>query len=82
MVRGCSKLGVVSGVLAFVLCLTAGLWILVNVGLEVHKEEAVWTGIGLYFVGKGTHSEWRRLFLGLLPIDDGGFTGRSHCSIA
>jgi hypothetical protein len=40
----------VAAVLAFLLCLVGGLWILFHVGPS--KDDAVWTGIGLYFVGK------------------------------
>jgi hypothetical protein len=32
-------------------CLVGGLWILSQVGFRT-KDDAVWTGIGLYFVGK------------------------------
>jgi len=37
--------------LAFVLCLAGGLWILSKVGFR-SDDNAVWTGIGLYFIGK------------------------------
>ena len=39
----------ISAVLAFLLCLSGGLWILFHVK---DKDDAVWMGIGLYFVGK------------------------------
>ena len=39
----------VSAVLAFLLCLVGGLWILFHAN---GKDDAVWMGIGLYFVGK------------------------------
>jgi len=45
------KIGVVSSVIAFAACLVGGLWILFNVGIS-NKEDAVWTGLGLYFIGK------------------------------
>ena len=39
----------ISAVIAFLLCLIGGLWILFHVKA---KDDAVWVGIGLYFVGK------------------------------
>ena len=42
--------GVAAGA-ASLLCLAAGLWILICVGFQT-KSDAVWTGLGLYFVGK------------------------------
>ena len=39
----------VSAVLAFLLCLTGGLWILFNVD---PKSDILWVGVGLYFIGK------------------------------
>lgn len=47
MVKACT----VSAFLAFVFCLGAGLWILAKTGLD-HGNDAVSTGIGLYFIGK------------------------------
>jgi len=41
----------VAAILASLFCLVAGLWILCQVGFKF-KDDAVWTGIGLYFVGK------------------------------
>lgn len=41
----------VAAVASFLVCLAAGLWILICVGFQT-KSDAVWTGIGLYFVGK------------------------------
>jgi hypothetical protein len=41
----------VAAVLAFLFCLFGGLWILFNVGFK-SKDDAVWTGLGLYFIGK------------------------------
>ena len=38
--------------LAFIICLSGGLWILTSVGFNLGDEDAVWTGLGLYFVGK------------------------------
>ena len=42
----------VAAVFAFLLCLIGGLWILFNVGFKAKGDDAVWTGLGLYFVGK------------------------------
>jgi hypothetical protein len=39
----------VSAVVAFLLCLIGGLWILLHAKSD---SGAVWVGIGLYFVGK------------------------------
>ncbi|MHC4068768.1 MAG: hypothetical protein ACYS18_09435 [Planctomycetota bacterium] len=44
MGKGLKKLGVVSAILAFVICLIGGLWILSGTDFE--------TGVGIYFVGK------------------------------
>ncbi|MDP2990432.1 MAG: hypothetical protein Q8O57_07700 [Kiritimatiellota bacterium] len=46
-----SRMGVAGALLAFVFCLGGGLWILSKTGLA-HGNDAVSTGIGLYFVGK------------------------------
>ena len=45
------RMGVICALLAFVFCLGGGLWILSKTGLD-HGNEAVSTGIGLYFIGK------------------------------
>lgn len=45
------KLIVVCALLAFVFCLGGGLWILSKTGLNFGND-AVSTGIGLYFIGK------------------------------
>lgn len=37
--------------LAFGFCFVGGLWILTKTGLD-RDDDAVWTGLGLYFVGK------------------------------
>ena len=39
----------ISAVFAFLLCLIGGLWILFHIK---DKDDTVWMGIGLYFVGK------------------------------
>ena len=44
------QLGKASALISFVLCLVAGLWILVLDGFD--PDEPLATGIGLYFVGK------------------------------
>lgn len=41
----------IAAVLAFGFCLAGGLWILTKTGLD-RDDDAVWTGLGLYFVGK------------------------------
>lgn len=43
--------GILSGLVAFVLCAAAGLWILTKVGFD-HGDDVMSTGIGLYFIGK------------------------------
>jgi hypothetical protein len=45
------KLACVAGVLASVFCLIAGLWILKSVDF-FKKDDAIWVGMGLYFIGK------------------------------
>ena len=42
----------VAAVVAFLFCLIGGLWILCHVGFKSSDDNAVWTGLGLYFVGK------------------------------
>ena len=42
---------IIAGTLAFVFCMGGGLWILTKVGLN-HNDDAVSTGLGLYFIGK------------------------------
>ncbi len=44
-------LGFLSALVSFALCLGAGAWILSKVGLDT-GDQALTTGIGLYFVGK------------------------------
>ncbi|OLE67386.1 MAG: hypothetical protein AUG09_02705 [Acidobacteria bacterium 13_1_20CM_2_68_7] len=43
--------GTVSGALAFLLCFLGGAWILTHVDLK-SKDDAIWVGMGLYFIGK------------------------------
>jgi hypothetical protein len=47
MIKACE----VAAVLAFVFCFSAGLWILTKTRLA-HGNDALTTGIGLYFIGK------------------------------
>ena len=42
----------VAAVVAFLFCLIGGLWILCHSGFKSDGDSAVWTGLGLYFVGK------------------------------
>jgi len=42
----------ISAVLSSLLCLTGGGWILYHAGFG-SDDDVVWTGIGLYFLGKG-----------------------------
>jgi len=51
MSKGLRAVGVIGGIASFALCLTAGIWMLVNAGFQ-GGEEAVWTALGLYFTGK------------------------------
>ena len=39
----------IAAILAFVFCLAGGAWILTH---AKDKDDAVWIGLGLYFVGK------------------------------
>lgn len=41
----------IAALLAFGFCFVGGLWILTKTGLD-RDDDAVWTGLGLYFVGK------------------------------
>ena len=42
--------GIISSVLAFILCIAGGIWILYYAGFD--PEDPLGTGIGLYFIGK------------------------------
>jgi len=46
-----NKIAMIAGGIAFVFCLAGGAWILTHVDVT-DKEDALWTGIGLYFIGK------------------------------
>ena len=43
-------IGAIAGMMAFLLCLAAGVWILINTRFDPSEPLAV--GIGLYFIGK------------------------------
>lgn len=45
-----TRIGAVAGILTFLFCLAAGVWILINTQFD--PEEPLAVGIGLYFVGK------------------------------
>ena len=45
-------LGRVAAALAFLFCAAGGIWILKTVGPNPSGGDAVWIGIGLYFIGK------------------------------
>jgi hypothetical protein len=51
MGKGLGKIGIVSAILAFFICLAGGIWILINAGFQTGSE-AIWSGIGLYCIGK------------------------------
>ena len=52
MMGNMKLVGRIGAVSAFVLCLAGGLWILTATGFKHGDEDALYTGIGLYFVGK------------------------------
>jgi hypothetical protein len=43
-----SRFGIISGILAFILCLAGGLVVII----AGSGEGAIWLGIGLYFIGQ------------------------------
>jgi len=45
------RAGIVSAGIAFLFCLSGGLWILTKAGFD-HGDDAISTAIGLYFIGK------------------------------
>lgn len=45
------RIGLISGILTFVICLIAGMYILLTIGFD-NYDEGVYAGIGLYFIGK------------------------------
>jgi len=42
----------IGAALAFTGCLLGGVWILTKTGFDRSNDNVVWTGLGLYFVGK------------------------------
>jgi hypothetical protein len=42
----------IGAVLAFAFCFLGGMWILTKTGLSRSSDDIVWTGLGMYFVGK------------------------------
>lgn len=42
----------IAALFSFLSCLISGLWILTAVGFDRNEDNIVWTGLGLYFVGK------------------------------
>ncbi len=50
MDKGLKVMGVVCGIIASIVCLAAGIWILRYTGFK--KDDVLATGIGIYFVGK------------------------------
>ena len=42
----------VGAVASFAFCLLGGLWILTKTGFDRSGDAFVWTGMGLYFIGK------------------------------
>jgi hypothetical protein len=47
------KFGLVTGILASLVCIAGGLWILTLDGVWERADDGIWAGLGLYFVGKG-----------------------------
>ena len=45
-----ARIGAIAGMMTFLFCLAAGVWILVNTRFDPNEPLAI--GIGLYFVGK------------------------------
>jgi len=43
--------GIITGALASLLCLFAGIWLLTAAGFD-HSDDALWTAIGVYFIAK------------------------------
>ena len=42
----------IGAVLSFTFCLLGGALILVKTGFDTSKDAVIWTGLGMYFVGK------------------------------
>ncbi|NLF40866.1 hypothetical protein GX586_15590 [bacterium] len=45
------RAGILAAFISFALCFLGGIWILTKTGLD-HGNDALSTGIGLYFIGK------------------------------
>ncbi len=43
--------GIIAAILAFLFCFFAGLWILINLGIQ-KGTDAINTGLAFYFIGK------------------------------
>jgi hypothetical protein len=42
----------IAAILAFIFCFLGGAWILARTGLSASNDNAVWMGMGFYFIGK------------------------------
>jgi hypothetical protein len=42
----------IGAALSFTFCLLGGVWILTKTGFQRSGDDIIWTGLGLYFVGK------------------------------
>lgn len=51
MSQGIRIYGIAAGIVAELLCIAGGLWILVNSGFD--SSDPLGAGLGLYFIGKG-----------------------------
>ncbi|HYM60164.1 MAG TPA: hypothetical protein VEZ11_04655 [Thermoanaerobaculia bacterium] len=51
MTPGLQLIGRIGAVVSFVACLGAGVWLLWSTGIN-HKDDALSTALGLYFIGK------------------------------
>ena len=46
------KFGIVSAFIAFAFCFAGGFVILKVIGFDFSRDDVVWTGLALYFIGK------------------------------
>jgi len=44
--------GIITGTLASLLCLFAGIWLLTAVGFDHSDDNAIWTALAIYFIAK------------------------------
>lgn len=51
MSQGIRIYGIAAGIMAELLCIAGGLWILLNSGFDT--SDPLGAGLGLYFIGKG-----------------------------